>query len=225
MIRKIIILLVLLIFLLSIVFKKEKLLNKTFYNYKDVYPFLGELKKKRYPIKKEVIKVINDDWKVWPEKYLFKNENGWKVFPFYAFGFWIKNNCEKCPVIHNIIKKIPGLRTASLSRLKPGTKLEPHYGWAKLSNYVLRCQYGIICGDNCILGCENDIVDVKENKIIVFDDSKLHYAQNNGKKDRIILILDIERPKNVEQGKSDVKDTSELTGFIKYMKMKNLKTE
>ena len=139
-------------------------------------------------------------------------------FSFYAFGFWIKKNCDKCPIIYNLIKKIPGLKTASLSRLTPGTKLEPHHGWAKLSNYVLRCQYGIICDNNCILGCENDIVDVKENKIIVFDDSKLHYAQNNGKKDRIILILDIERPKNVELGKSDVTDTSELKGFIKYMK-------
>ena len=161
---------------------------------------------------------MQDQWKVWPEKYLYKNNNGWKVLPFYGFGQWIPNNCKKCPTIYKIIKRIPGLKTASLSRLTSGTKLEPHYGWAKLSNYVLRCQYGIIVGDNCILGCENDIVEMKENKIVVFDDSKLHYAQNNGNSDRIVLILDINRPSNVKKGESDVEDTTELTQFINLMK-------
>lgn len=217
MIRKIVII-ILLIFFIKSIFKKNKLLDKTFYNYKNIYPFLEKLKHERKGIRQEVLNIINDDWKVWPEKYLYKNNNGWKVLPFYGFGFWIENNCKKCPLIHKIIKNIPGLKTASLSRLTPGTKLEPHYGWAKLSNYVLRCQYGILCGDNCILGCEDDVVNVTENKIIVFDDSKLHYAQNNGKDDRIILILDIERPKNVKIGRSTVTDTSELTQFIDYMR-------
>ena len=217
MIRKIIII-ILLILLIRSFFKKNKLLDKTFYDYKEVYPYLDELKMNKDGIKNEVLNIINDDWKVWPEKYLYQNNNGWKVLPFYGFGFWIENNCQKCPLIYSIIKKIPGLKTASLSRLTPGTKLEPHRGWAKLSNYVLRCQYGIICGPDCILGCENDVVEVTENKIIVFDDSKLHYAQNNGPDDRIILILDIERPNNVKIGNSDVTDTSELTQFIEYMK-------
>ena len=57
-----------------------------------------------------------------------------------------------------------------------------------------------------------------ENKIIVFDDSKLHYAQNNGSKDRIILILDIDRPKNVKIGTSTVEDTAELNNFIDSIK-------
>ena len=217
MIKKIIIIIISILLIKSI-FKKDKLLDKTFYDYRKVYPYLEELKLNRNKIRKEVKKIVNDDWKVWPEKYLYQNNNGWKVLPFYGFGFWIENNCKKCPLIYSIIKKIPGLKTASLSRLTPGTKLEPHHGWAKLSNYVLRCQYGIICGPNCILGCENDVVDVTENKIIVFDDSKLHYAENNGPDDRIILILDIERPNNVKIGKSDVTDTSELTQFIEYMK-------
>lgn len=217
MIKKIIIL-ILLILLIRAFFKKNEKLDKTFYNYKEVYPYLQELKSNKNGIRKEVTKIINDDWKIWPEKYLYKNKDGWKVLPFFGFGFWIEKNCKKCPIIYNIIKKITGLKTASLSRLTPGTQLEPHKGWAKLSNYVLRCQYGIICGDNCILGCEDDVVEIKEDKIVVFDDSKLHYAQNNGKSDRIILILDIERPSNVKIGCSDVTDTSELNQFIDNMK-------
>ena len=63
------------------------MLNKTFYNYKDVYPFLDILKNNRKNIKKEVENVIDDGWKVWPEKYLYKNNNGWKVFPFMLLDF------------------------------------------------------------------------------------------------------------------------------------------
>jgi len=216
--KKIIIIIVLFILTVSVTLIKKKLLDKKFYNYKDVYPFLEDLKKNRKNIKTEVNTIIKADWKIWPESYLYKNKNGWKVFPLYGFDHWIHKNCIKCPNIYKIIKKIPNLKTASLSRLTPGTKLEPHYGWAALSNYVLRCQYGIIVYDNCILGCEDEIVEMKENKIIVFDDSKLHYAQNNGTKDRIVLILDIKRPDNVKIGESVVNDTTELKQFIEYMK-------
>ena len=55
---------------------------------------------------------------------------------------------------------------------------------------------------------------MKENKIIVFDDSKMHYAENNGDSDRIILILDIERPDFVKKGISDIENTNELNEFI-----------
>ena len=217
MINKIIIF-ILIVLLIKYFFYQTKLLDNTFYDYKEIYPELNQLKMRNIGIKQEVINIINDDWKIWPEKNLYKKNNGWKVLPFYGFGHWIKKNCDKCPIIFNIIKNIPGLKTASLSRLAPGTKIEPHYGWAKLSNYVLRCQYGIICGEKCIIGCEDDVVVMTENKIIVFDDSKLHYAQNNGSKDRIILILDIDRPKNVKIGTSTVEDTAELNNFIDSIK-------
>jgi len=209
---------ILFLFLFLIIFKKKfNKLNQRFYDYKSIYPFLEELKKNKKSIKKEVMNIINDKWKTWPEVDLYKNSNGWKVLPFYGFGKWVNRNCKKCPTINNIIRNIPGLRTASLSKLTPGTKLEPHQGWAKLSNYVLRCQYGIIVGKNCILGCENEVEIMKENKIIVFDDSKMHYAQNNGNQDRIILILDIERPDFVKKGISDIENTDELNDFIKNM--------
>lgn len=193
-------------------------LDKNFYNYREIYPFLETLKQNKYAIQQEVSDIMKDNWNIWPEKYLFNNKDGWKVFPFYGFGIWIDKNCQKCPVIHNILKHIPGLKTASLSRLKPNTKLSPHQGWSELSNNVLRCQYGIFVKDNCILSCNNEIDTMKENKIIVFDDSKMHFAENNGSHDRIVLILDIERPYYVKKGTSTVKNTDELQHFITLFK-------
>jgi ornithine lipid ester-linked acyl 2-hydroxylase len=216
--REKILILLFFVILFCDLFTQRKLLDRRFYDYKEVYPFLENLKLNRNEIRNEVLSITKEHWKDWPETQLYKNKSGWKVLPFYGFGFWIKKNCIRYPKLYSLLKKIPGLRTATLSRLTPGTKIEPHQGWAKLSNYVLKCQYGIIVDDDCILGCEYEVVEMKENKIIVFDDSKIHYAQNNGKEDRIILILDIDRPSFVKKGMSKVGDTTELNHFIEYMK-------
>ena len=56
--------------------------------------------------------------------------------------------------------------------------------------------------------------DVKEDDIIIFDDSKIHYAENNGKTNKIVLILDFPRPYYVQKGKSTVVNTNELDNFV-----------
>ena len=45
---------------------------------------------------------------------------------------------------------------------------------------------------------------------LIFDDSKLHFAENPSDTDRLILILDIERPNDSEIAKSKIGDTKEL---------------
>ena len=49
---------------------------------------------------------------------------------------------------------------------------------------------------------------------IIFDDSKMHMAENTTDKDRIVLILDITRPVDIPAGTSTVEDTSELKSII-----------
>jgi len=198
-----------------------QLLNQRFYDYKKVYPELEILKDNRNKIIEEVENINKLSWDDWPEKDLYKDDMSWKVFPFYGFNIWITHNCDMCPEITKIIKKIPNLRTASLSKFKSKTKLKPHKGYANLSNDILRCHYGIKVPDLCYIYVENDKQQMKNNEIIVFDDSKTHYAENLGDDDRIVLILDIERPDFIEKGKSDYIDNGELNSFINSFKMMN----
>ena len=78
----------------------------------------------------------------------------------------------------------------------------------------LRCQYVIFVGSNCKLFVKDEFKKMEDNKIIVFDDSKIHYAKNYGEKDRIILILDIIRPKNIKKGESSVLETDDLINYV-----------
>jgi len=193
-------------------------LDQAFYDWTGVYPLLKIFKHNKQQIKNETLRIMEEDWLVWPERSLYDNEDGWKVWPLYGFGFWITKHCQISPFFCDLVRSIPNVRTASLSQLDAGTVLAPHQGWADLSNDVLRCHYGIIVPDGCTIGCAGQVVAIHEDDIVVFDDSKIHYAANRGDSPRIVLILDIERPPYVKPGRSPIQDTPQLLQFIESMR-------
>jgi aspartyl/asparaginyl beta-hydroxylase (cupin superfamily) len=212
--------------LMFIFFKTRTNLNgvdKPYYAVNEIEHKLNNIMKIKYDVLDEVnnINKKSDKWNNWPEKYLYE-QGDWKIFPFYAFNYWVEDNCNLCPQITNFLKSIPNLKLATLSKMSGGTKLTPHQGWANHSNNVLRCHYGIIVPDNCSISVldKNNWLKMYHNQFewIIFDDAKMHYAENIGDKDRIVLIIDIERPKNIKIGQSTIGDTEELMQIVKYFK-------
>lgn len=186
-----------------------------FYDWKEIYPFLQEI------VKSEIVmeELKNSDWYEWPEKYLY-NEKGydWKVCPFFAFGIWRKDaeHQEKFKNTIAMLKQIPGLKTALFSRLGAGTKLTPHRGWASLANHVLRCHLGLVVPEDGRSGVqvEDEFRQIHQNDWLVFDDSKIHLGLNEGTTDKIILLIDIERPPYIPKGESTVENTDQLNDFV-----------
>ena len=209
--------------------------NNLFYSVDEIEPELNLINKIKYQILEEttqVYKTKQNLWIEWSEKELYSESksDGWMIFPFFAFGIWVKENCEKCPEIYKFIKNIPHLKLATLSKLKGGTKLKEHKGWASHSNYVIRCHYGLIIPEkSCYIYVRDDKIGksqkVYHNKFewLIFDDSKIHYAHNQSEEDRIVLIIDITRPNNIQIGESDIGDSKELIEIINYFKQKNIK--
>lgn len=211
--------------------KINKKLNKLFYSIDDIgenTDFLMSINQYKDKILQETINVYNNNslWNTWPEKHLYSNLDGWKIFPFFAFGIWVKDNCEKCPTIYNYIRNIKGLKLATLSKFSPNTKLDLHQGWGSHSNHVIRCHYGLIVPSGCYVYVENEYDKQKrfhkQFDWVIFDDSKFHYAENPSDSDRIVLIIDIERPEHIQQGNSTLGDTKELKEIVDYFKQKNL---
>ena len=206
-----------------------KLKDELFYDVSDVYPCLKKIHKLRGGIMDELNNIRNVDkiWNDWPERELYNSNGKWKIFPFYAFGIWIEENCNKMPTLTKFIKNIPNLKIAILSKLSPGMKLIPHKGWGKHSNNVLRAHYGLIVPDNkCyVMVLDNKRKEKryhKNDEWLIFDDSKTHMAENTSNEDRIVLILDIKRPDNVKKGVSKIGDTKELLELVNYFKNKNI---
>lgn len=195
--------------------------DKTFYNI-STFP---QLKNINYPvIKNELLYYLNNsnEWIDWPEYELWNNDkvrSSWKVIPLMAFSKWSNKYKNIFPETIKELSKIEGLVNAGFSKLGPNSRLNPHKGWGKLSNHVLRCHLGLIVPENkCkifVLGKSNDVMYQKENNWIIFDDSLIHCASNDDKtNERIVLILDIKRPGFIPKGKSKEKYTSELDNFI-----------
>lgn len=201
-----------------------------YYDYASVYPQLEVLKANAAVILKEM-QAVQDaaSWPNWPEKHYASEESDWRVFPFcYTFPAWdaskttwVDQTCEFCPRTVEILRNLPGIRTALFSKLGPKTTLNAHRGWADLSNDILRCHLALVVpkldnGDSCcamVVGGETKYHE--ENELLVFDDSKLHLAYNqHTEKTRTILIVDLYRPDHLPRGRARGGHTDELDEFI-----------
>lgn len=220
------------IYFYSLIFNKPA---NTFYDHKKIFPELSTIYKDQPIIAEEVNKLVLNAWVDWPETYLYDNNKlpeSWKIIPLYGFGIWCDEYCEKLPTLTKFLKDLPGLRIAILSKLKPNTRLSPHEGWGIHSNNVLRCHYGLqlpvnkqsyVGIKNSYFGINDAVEYHKLHDWIVFDDSKIHYAVNDSEEERIVLIVDLDRPPSVPKGTSSVKSTDELLGLVNEFKERNLK--
>ncbi|TMW60230.1 hypothetical protein Poli38472_000272 [Pythium oligandrum] len=201
-----------------------------FYSYAQVFPQLEVLKENYDVILEEMLAVqAGAAWPFWPEKHYKEEQSEWRVFPFcYTFPAydasrttWVDHTCSLCPRTVEILRSIPGIRTALFSKLGPQTKLNAHRGWADLSNHILRCHLGLIVPTledgkpTCAMVVGGEESAHKERDVLVFDDSKLHYAFNNHpEKTRHVLIVDLYRPDYLPRGRARGGHTDELDEFI-----------
>jgi aspartyl/asparaginyl beta-hydroxylase (cupin superfamily) len=190
-----------------------------FFDYKEVFPELEQLKNNIEIIKTE-LNQYEQSWFDWPEKKLYTENTDWKIVPFFGFGNWLEEMNQFFPKTIDLLKNVKGLRTAILSKIGPQTSLQYHYGWSSLANYVLRCHLGLIVPENCGIIVDNEVSEQKQNEWLVFDDSKLHSAFNFSNQPRTVLLLDIERPPHIPLGKAELGETKELIDFLQYFKNK-----
>lgn len=211
---------IIIIIIITFVFFYKSPIRKFYDN--DIFPILNTID---YSIiKKEFIEneLSNNSslWQEWPETYLWKSSNNasWKVIPLMAFSKWSESNIKKYNKTYKELSKIKGLITAGFSKLGPDTSLEFHKGWAPLSNNVLRCHLGIRVPDGrCRIIVKDGDIEYRYQKgdqWLIFDDSLEHSADNNSTEDRVVLILDIERPPHIKKGTSNVEFSPELESFL-----------
>jgi beta-hydroxylase len=140
-------------------------------------------------IKKEY-EQIKDKMLNYPETDLYNNA-GWEVFPIFDWpsGDLVVETAKFMPETTELIKKyVPNHKSASFSRLLPGTTIKAHKGD---QGNCLRYHLGVdVHKGNCGLRSEGKVYRWENGKSFVFDDRKTHSAWNKSKKDRVILIID-----------------------------------
>jgi aspartyl/asparaginyl beta-hydroxylase (cupin superfamily) len=181
-------------------------------------PVLIDLLKNWREIKKEVLDLISDpnflhDYPKWDkaggvdELYDYY----WKVCPLSNFDheytanrmtpeqkeyarFVISNARSRCPTISKCIGDLENqgnLASAFISRLIPGSVINPHHGYTK---EWMRVHLGLVCDPDCKITVGDVGSETKtweEGKLLAFWDGQLHSVRHDGKKERIVLSVDI----------------------------------
>lgn len=137
-------------------------------------------------------------------------DNYWKACPLSNFeGEFISNNASEiekmyinqiiknakkhCPTTNSIICDLENqsnLKNAFISRLIPGSVINPHHGW---TDEFLRIHLGLVCDPDCKITVGDETKTWEEGKILAFKDGGpfLHSVEHKGTTERIILSVDV----------------------------------
>jgi beta-hydroxylase len=129
-----------------------------------------------------------------PAQYQLTQDNLWKTYLFYGFGIKEKKNCERCPATADLIKKIPGMKTAFFSVMLPHKHVPQHRGVYK---GLLRYHLGLIVPqpkNSCRIRVDSNIAYWEKGKGFIFDDTYEHEVWNDSNAVRVVLIIDVVRP-------------------------------
>ena len=179
-------------------------------------PICNSLVENYEQIKKEVVAFCKDpmslvDYPNYPvPEYKSIYENYWKAAPFCTFRDeyielngnpefrkYLKeltdNTRSKCPTLVKCISDMESkeyLANGFISRLLPGTVINPHFGW---SNNWLRCHLGIVCDPGCKITVGGESKTWEEGKLLAFYDggNYPHSVRHEGTQERIIVSVDL----------------------------------
>jgi len=128
------------------------------------------------------------------DQYSITQDDRWKTYFFYAYGYKAEKNCVRCPETTRLIERIPGMKTAFFSILLPHKHIPEHRGPYK---GVLRYHLALKVPESdrgCGIRVGNDIRYWQEGRSLIFDDTFPHEAWNYTDAVRVVLFLDFVRP-------------------------------
>lgn len=97
---------------------KHSLIGDSIFFDTEQFPWSKELEKNWQVIRSEleqVLPFVNElpnFQEISERQYKIANDDRWKTYFFYAFGYKSQKNCERCPQTAKLIEKIPGLKVA-----------------------------------------------------------------------------------------------------------------
>lgn len=120
-------------------------------------------------------------------------KNGWKRFYLKWYDASHPSAAIYCPQTVALLKQIPEIKAAMFTELPAGGKLNRHRDPYAGS---LRYHLGLSTpnSDNCHIVVNNQPYSWRDGEGVVFDETYLHWVNNNSDANRLILMCDVERP-------------------------------
>lgn len=122
-------------------------------------------------------------------------KTGWTRFHLKWYGDAHPSARSLCPVTTELLSRIPTVKAAMFAALPPGGRLVTHRDPFAGS---VRYHLGLVTPntDNCYISVDGERYSWRDGQGVVFDETYLHFAENQSDQMRIILFCDVERPLN-----------------------------
>jgi beta-hydroxylase len=120
-------------------------------------------------------------------------KTGWKRFYLKWYDASHPSSERFCPKTVALLRKLPSVKAAMFAELPPGGKLNRHRDPFAGS---LRYHLGLATpnNDRCFIEVDGQRYSWRDGEGVIFDETFIHWAQNDTEQNRIILFCDIERP-------------------------------
>jgi beta-hydroxylase len=120
---------------------------------------------------------------------------GWKRFYLKWYDDFLPSAKTLCPKTAALLAGIPSVNAAMFTLLPPGSKLVKHRDPFAGS---VRYHLGLVTpnSDKCHIVVDGESYAWKDGEAVLFDETYIHYAENQTDQTRLILLCDIERPLN-----------------------------
>ena len=118
----------------------------------------------------------------------------WKTYFLAGIGMDCTGNAKRCPRTMELLRKIPGMKTAFFSILSPGKHIPAHRG---AYNGILRFHLGLLVPEpreKCRIRIGNEYRSWSEGQSLIFDDTFNHEVWNDTTGYRVVLFVDFARP-------------------------------
>lgn len=120
---------------------------------------------------------------------------GWKRFYLKWYDDFLPSAKTLCPKTAALLAGIPTVNAAMFTLLPPGSKLVKHRDPFAGS---VRYHLGLLTpnSDKCHIEVDGESYAWKDGEAVLFDETYIHWAENQTDQTRLILLCDIERPLN-----------------------------
>ncbi len=167
-----------------------------FYEVNDDYPFLLEIENQWEAVWSEIQNLGKKQY----SDYEHSKDGGWKMMLFIMLDKFNDAYEEQCPLTFKLLRKIPNITFASVSKLSSFSSIHPHHEWIKEDDQLLynngnmhRAHLGLKIPKDaaaCAIRVGDEIRSWTPGKFLMFNDTIEHEVWNNTEEDRVVLVLD-----------------------------------
>ena len=167
---------------------------------REQFPWADEIERNWKTIREELDTILQrrddlpDFAQISPDQKHLAKANQWKTFFFFAYGLESPENGARAPKTMQLLKAIPGAKTAFFSILSPRMHIPAHCGPYK---GVIRYHLGLIVPEpkeQCRIRVADSVAHWEEGKSMFFDDTFEHEVWNDTDGQRVVLFMDVMRP-------------------------------